>query len=130
MDKTIVALQEKKIGEAMISYKYLQTTYEMNKYEPGYEPKGGQYQLASGANEQWFIAQKWKARVSFDYMSESEMTTLKTLFSSHMSFIFCPEPDTRPEETFRVIWVEEYGYPYTRYFKGLGYSMELNLIEV
>ena len=94
MDNTIVANEEKKVGEIWITKKYLQFDYnpDYKEYQPQLTKKEYVHEMSDGGWVIYSIQNNYQASIKMDYVSYSQTSLLKNLYDEYSAFVFVPFP--------------------------------------
>lgn len=90
MDETIVATQEKKVGELWLLLETLELTLTKTTRRSRVDYlEGGNYRLADGILEQWTVAlnnalaTKWQASYQLQWITDTVLNSLKDIYDTH-----------------------------------------------
>lgn len=134
MRKTMVANSEKAVGYLLLSD--LKLDFERDpsakNYKPSVDPKDVTHTLSDGGTRIHFIRSKYKANISFEYISTSFRNSLKTIYDTHDSFVFVPFGTTTSWDKvlFDTVWAGNFDFfEYSDNSAVAGFSGKINLME-
>nr|BDD45349.1 hypothetical protein 25 [Elusimicrobiota bacterium] len=104
MDSTIIAGQEKKIGEFWIMQEKLELKEVKTSRNRADHSESGHYYLASGKLETWNIFDKYNATWTIDFVDDSVYYLLKDIYDAHEEFTFYPDYERNTNEIYLVQW--------------------------
>lgn len=105
MDSTIVAGQEKKIGELLImDYKFTLSDIIIGHDRQDWV-KEGQYRLASGKLETWQEVSKFVINQNLQNVGKTLRDNLKSLKEEYDNFTIYPNSEEWDDDFFQVYWI-------------------------
>ena len=133
VDNTIAGSVEKSIGEIIVTERRLQ--FERNPTADEWHPRIRRRQIVhempDGGAKVYQIRDKYRARIGWDFITESFQNNLKDVFEDATPFVFAPFPTATgwdgvaPE----VSWIGDFNFKHGDNAKDAGYSGDLDLWE-
>jgi len=136
MTNTIVADEEKYVGEIYIGLKDFEADKNPAEYNPIISKKGFDLDMADGGVKSIWYAEKFKADLNFNFVSTTEIANFNDLYNDHASFYFAPTPTDEGTDwdgdSWLVNWVGDKDmYKLTNGIsKVVGFDVNMSLWEV
>jgi len=133
MDQAQTADTEKSVSQFIISYRNVE--FERNPSIKHYKPKITKTQVVhdmpDGGVTVYNIANKYKAKIKFEYITSTFYNQLKDLFYDQNPLYFVPFPTTTSWDgaIYPVIWTGDFDFNYGANVKESGYSGSIVLEE-
>lgn len=132
--KTITADQEKYISELVISdlHVTLDKIPDASGYKPRIIPKQVVHKLSDGGTRIHNVRKKYNTSINLDYISESQRDSLKDLYETNDSFMFCPFGTSTGWDgiLYAAVWPGEFDfYEYTDNAASSGFSGKISILE-
>lgn len=134
---TMVANEEKEIGELWITDKYYSMTYNpaASEFTPVFARKQYKHEMSDGGAMVYVVQDNFKCTIKRNYVASSEFTSLLALNQLYDSFVFVPFPtgtawDEQPLGVYGVNWTNDFNFRYSQNYKGNGYSGDMTLEEI
>ncbi len=135
-DVTQIADAEKFIGELIVAAQLMDVGHDFKAYSVRYRERSKEIMLGDGSIHKMVTRwtknrnQKYEARCSFEFVTEAERDTLKSICEARAPFLFYPESAQRPDEIFLVRWSAPWAEDYVSSYKGAGLEIRLEMREV
>lgn len=135
-DATQIADAEKFIGQLIVAALQMDVGHDFKTYDVRYRERSREIELGDGSKHKmitrWttYRTQKYEARCAFEFVTEAERLTLKSICESRAPFLFYPESTQRPDEIFLVRWSDPWAEGYVSSYKGAGLLIPMNVKEV
>lgn len=114
MKKTITANQEKALGYLVISQERLDFARipAAKNYSPVIDTAQVTHRLSDGNTRLQVIAERWRAQVKLEYVSESMRNSLKDIYSLHEGLVFVPFGTTTSWDKviFPCVWEGQFDF--------------------
>lgn len=137
MDTTIAGSVEKEIGELILTERRLQ--FEVNPSTNNYKPKTRRkkirHEMPDGGVKLLQIADKFSAKIEFDYISDSFTSALTSVFDDGNPLTFVPFPTTtawggtKMGEAYEVLITSDLDFAYGTNDKTQGYNGSIMIEE-
>lgn len=135
MKSTIVANQNKTIG--YMAYSQLRTNFggrvpSANNYDTTIEPKQVVHKLSDGGIRIQTVDQKFRSRISLQYVTTSIRDELKSVYDEHLEMIYVPFGTSTAwdEVVFPCVWAGGFNfYRYSDSASEAGFSGSIDLRE-
>ena len=75
-------------------------------------------------------SEKYTSRVQLEYLTVDLLELLRTIKSGGEAFLWQPESSSRPDEIYLVNWTGSFSHRYMSDYKGAGFKLDMNLVEV
>lgn len=138
MTATMIANQEKQIGEFWITDKYHVLEYQPDTsgFIPKFNRKQYAHEMSDGGSAVYIVQDNFKCSLKRDYVSSTEFTKFLGLYQLYDSFIFTPFPTgtawvDENLKIYAVNWTNDFDF--TKFIhneKGLGYTGQMQLEEI
>lgn len=134
--ETEPANQQKSVAEVIVTSDQISISREMTNYEYRFREKSRDINLGSGKYHRIIRAQangkadRYEANCQFRYINQTELESLRTLYKTHSTFYFQPEPDTRPQDIFLCYMTNPWNVAYSSKDKNAGYTVNIQVKEV
>jgi len=134
--ETMKPNREKEICELVIARQRFSLSENPKIYNLTFSQKVKRLELGDGGVIQSFTrfatnrTQRYSVRVSFTLLSRTDYERLYTLKNEGVPFLFYAESYQVPSEIWYVNWVNAWTAKYSVSFKGAGYDVDMELMEV
>ena len=134
--ETEPANQQKSVAEVIVTGDQISISREMTNYEYRFREKSRDMNLGSGKYHRIIRAQtngktdRYEANCQFRYINQTDLESLRTLYKTHATFYFQPEPDTRPQDIFLCYMTNPWNVSYSSKDKNAGYTVNIQVKEV
>jgi hypothetical protein len=133
VDTTIAGSTDKQIGELIVTERVLQFERNptANEWRPAIRRKQIVHEMPDGGVKVYHIRDKFKAKIGFDFITETFHNNLKNVFEDAEPRIFVPFPTatswdgTAPE----TAWIGDFNFRHGDNAKDAGYSGDIDLRE-
>ena len=105
MQSTIVANQEKSVGEFWCALESICLQQVASSRNRGDYFRGGDFYLANGSLRSFTIFSKANFTFNFQNISDADFITLKSIYDQHLVMTFYPNYERNINEIFLVQWV-------------------------
>lgn len=134
MKKTMIANKEKAIGYLVISKQSLDFSKipSAKNYTPMIDTQEVIHKLSDGNTRSQVIADRWRATVKLDFITESFRNSLRSLYNLHESLIFVPFGTTTSWDCviFPCVWLGPFDfYKFSDNTPGAGFEGTIKLSE-
>lgn len=134
MKKTMVANSEKAVGYMVVSQERIDFTRipSAKNYTPLLETQEVTHKLSDGNTRLQVIADRWKATVKLEYISESFRNSLRSIYNLHESHIFVPFGTTTSwdQVIFPCVWQGPFDfYKFSDNAPSAGFEGMIKLLE-
>ena len=133
MDDTITPSVEKKIGEWVATEKRLafERNPSHNDFEPVVSRKKIRHEMPDGGVSHFNIASKFKARLKWKFVTDSFVTSLRSVYDDALPLYFVPFPTTTGWAglAHEVLWDNDFDFTYDENSKTQGQGGEIRLWE-
>lgn len=136
IDNTIVADEEKTISEFVATELIWEATMPMDKFSIKNKQKLITRRLYNGTGQAISQYDKFASKIDFMQISGIERNELRSIYDLHTSFIVILEPYDylgdydKPQDFYRVLWMNAWEQKYFTKIKGAGYNVKLSIEEV
>lgn len=133
MDKTIVANQEKAVGEIYIGA--LKLDFERNPAADSFKPliyrKQVEHEMPNGGISQYNVGDKNRYSLKFKFLTETFKDDLLDVYNESEAFYYLPFPTTTSWDgkAQEVVWSGGFDFTYSSNPKDAGFSGSINLKE-
>lgn len=133
MNAPITGDNEKAVGEWVLSDRLYQ--FSNNPTAQNYDPQANMHRILhrmpDGGVAAFIIKNKYKAKLSLDYISTTSRDTLLSIYNSTPTFYFLPEPTATGWEGFarEVLWTNPFNFTWGENSKTQGFNGEIVLEE-
>lgn len=110
MQSTIVAGQEKKVGEFWALLQTFELTEGRHSHMRSDFKEGGLYYLASGKLETYTVFKKYAAKIDFELLTMPSIVLLKALYDLDANFTIYLNYGTDPDGIYNVCWANTFTY--------------------
>ncbi len=110
MQSTIVASQEKKVGQFWAMLETFELTEGRHNHERRDNKDGGENYLASGRMTTYTIFKKYAAKINFELITRTSIDLFKTLYDTDDSFVFYMNYAEKIDDIFIVVWKNDFTY--------------------
>ena len=108
MDTTIVAGEEKEIGELWAMLETYELVGPRMKVSQSDYKDGGQYYLASGKLESWLLFNKYSGQFVFDFLTDTQLSELRAIYDEHDTFTFYINNVRDVDSIYLVQWINSF----------------------
>lgn len=133
MNAPITADTERAVGEWAVTERFLQ--FDNNPTAKNYDPQANMHRIIhrmpDGGVTAFLIRDKYKTKISLDFIASSFRDNLQTMYNSTAAFYFLPEPTTTGWAGFarEVVWTNPFNFTWGESSKSQGFSGEITLEE-
>jgi len=110
MQSTIVAGQEKKIGELWVMLQTFELTEGRHSHSRSDYKEGGAYYLASGKMETFTVFKKYAAKIDFELLTLVSIVLFKALYDLDSNFTIYLNYGTDADGIYNVCWTNTFTY--------------------
>lgn len=134
VDRATTADTEKAIGE--IYFGSLMLTFERNPNAASYKPLVDRQQVVhkmpNGGVTQFIVANKFKAQISWKFLTESFYTSLLNIYETGTAVMFVPFGTTTSWDgkAYECLWTNDFDFKHSTSNQDAGYGGQINLEEV
>ena len=124
---------EKKLGEAVFTERRLQ--FERNPSAPNWKPslrrKQIIHEMPDGGVKVYNIRDKFRAQLSWQFVTDTFATNLRTVFTEALPLYFLPFPTSTgwASEAYEVAWIGDYNFTYGDNAKAGGQNGSIEIME-
>lgn len=134
MKSTIVANAEKAIGFLVLSGLKLQVERDPSAkgYDPRLDPMEVVHTLSDGGTRVQNVSDKFKVKISYQYLSQTSRDSLKSIWSEHDEFMFSPFGTMSSWDgiLFPCVWTGDFEfYKFSDDAANTGFSGKISLLE-
>lgn len=134
IDRAVTTDTERTVGEIYAGS--LMLTFERNPAAANYKPLVDRQQvihkMPNGGVTQFVIANKFKAQISWKYVTESFYTSLLNVYETSTAIMFVPFPTTTSWDgkAYECLWTNDFDFRHSDSNQDAGFSGQINLEEV
>ncbi len=134
IDRATTADTERSIGE--IYFGSLMLTFERNpnaaSYRPMIDAQKVVHRMPNGGVTQFIVANKFKAQVSWKYLTEGFYTSLLNIYETGTTIMFVPFPTTTSWDgrAYECAWTNDFDFRHSSDNKDAGFGGAITLEEV
>lgn len=114
MTAATAADTEKFIGELYIGQEHILLTRnpDASRYKPKENEKNFLHEMSDGGIVRYHLANKYEATIDFDFVSEADRTTFRTIYDTNAPFDFTPFPKKTgwDERIYEVNWTNGFDF--------------------
>ena len=133
VDTTITGSTDKQVGEVIVTERTLQ--FERNptadEWRPAIRRKQIVHEMPDGGVKVYHIRDKFRAKIGWDFITETFHNSLKTRFEAALPMVFTPFPTNTSwnGQAPEVSWIGDFNFKHGDNAKTAGYSGDLELRE-
>jgi len=133
MDSPITALSEYKIGDLVVTERL--TSFERNPAAKDYKPKRPKtritHQMPDGGSKVFQVSQKFRADLSWNFITDSFKNELYTVYELADPFEFVPFPTSTAWDGFskQVNWTNDWDFRHGTNDKTQGFNGKIQIME-
>lgn len=134
MKKTTTANQEKAVGYFVVAQELLDFARipSANNYLPILDSQQVKHRLSDGTTRIQSVADRWRAGVRLNFVTEAMRNTLRTIYQLHQGMIFVPFGTTTGWDgvIFPCVWEAPFSfYQFSDNSPGAGFEGAISLME-
>lgn len=134
MDLATTTDTERSVGE--LYFGSLMLTFERNpnsaSYKPMIDAQKVVHRMPNGGVTQFIVANKFKAQVSWKFITESFYSSLLNIYETGTAVMFVPFPTTTSWDgrAYECLWTNDFDFRHSSDNKDAGFGGAINLEEV